>query len=324
MSEIKRTVVMLTNPLGGYNLLHGEAVTALAKEAGISVFEGCDPDQIAVALHTIAAAKPDLLIVNGGDGTVRAVAQAMRQEKIFEKEPMLALLRGGSTNMIQNDVGWKGKPAQAMRRLIARLEQGLEGTHVLSRAPLSVRRADEEGEEYGFFWGAGALPRVTAKTQEGYAQGATRGLLGELFTLLGVMKSLVLGGTSRDPRLAPTEIGWRRADASTAAQASPRLFVFITTLDRLILGLAPGSSGEGLKLVSLRHPHTCRDLLSYLLARGQPVAREGANFEFESGAELALKLTGDWVLDGEFFKGSSDSALLHLKTGKPFRFLCLK
>ena len=324
MSGIKKTVFMLTNPLGGYNLRHGEAVTALAKEAGITVFEGSNHDEIGVALHTIAAAEPDLLIVSGGDGTVSAVIQAMRREQMFAKEPKLALLRGGSTNMIQNDVGLKGKPLRAMRQLIDCLGRDLAGTQTLSRAPLCVRSADGELAERGFFWGAGAIPRVTATTQAGYAEGANRGVLGESLALLGVMKSLLLGGTSHDPRLAPEQIGWQRADAPLVDQVSPQLFVFVTTLDRLIFGLTPSGPSESLKLVALKHPHSCGDLLSYLMARGKPKARKDSNFEFESGKELAVRVTGDWVLDGEFFKGDPDNALLHLKTEEPFQFLRLK
>ena len=326
MPETKKTVVMLTNPLGGYNLRHGEAVTALAKEAGIRVFEARDLEEISRALHTIAAAEPDLLIVSGGDGTVSAVVQAMRRERMFAKEPMLALLRGGSTNMIQNDVGLKGKPLGAMRRLIEELEQDLAGTDVVSRAPLCVRNGDGKLEERGFFWAAGALPRVTATTQAGYAEGANRGVIGESFALLGVMKSLLLGGASRDPRLAPSEISWQREDAAATDSAGKRLFVFVTTLDRLILRLVPGGSGDGLKLVSLKHPHKGGDLLSYLLARGRPDVnrRSSSSFEFEEGSELALKFTGDWVLDGEFFKGNPDSTLLHLRNEEPFQFLRFK
>ena len=315
---------MLTNPLGGYNLRHGEEVTVLAKEGGIAVFEGRDPEGIAAALHTIAATEPDLLIVNGGDGTVCAVAQAMRREQIFKKEPVLVLLRGGSTNMIQNDVGLKGKPERAISRFIDRLEHDLEGSYVISRAPLSVRCAECDLKEYGFFWGSGALPRVTATTQAEYAKGATRGLVGEIFTVLGVLLSLLRGGSSRDPRLAPTEISWQRGDASGADSNPKKLFVFVTTLNRLILGLTPGSTGDGLKLVSLKHPHTFRDLFSYLLVHGQPVARESSNFEFEESEELTLQIEGDWVLDGEFYKGKSQTTVLHLKTEKPFQFLRLK
>ena len=313
---------MLTNPLGGYNLRHGEAVTALAKEAGVAVFEGRNPEEIAAALHTMAEAEPDVLVVNGGDGTVCAVVHAMRQERIFSKEPVLALLRGGSTNMIQNDVGLKGKPLRAIGRLMARIEDDLAGTHVVCRVPLCVRSESGDVKEHGFFWGAGALPRVVATAQAGYAEGGTRGPIGEACALLGVLKSLLLGGTSSDPRLAPEKIGWQVADAPVAEQVSAKLFAFVTTLDRLILGLDPGGSENSLRLVALKHPYSFGDLLSYLRARGRPAAIRSANFEFDSGKEITVRITGDWVLDGELFKGNPGSTLLRLKTKPPLRFLC--
>ena len=323
MSDIQRPVAMLTNPLGGYNLRHGDGVTKLARQAGIIVSEGREPDGIAAALHTLAAKEPEFLVVNGGDGTVRAVARAMRRERIFEKEPILALLRGGSTNMIQNDVGLRGKPPQALKRLIKSIRCGVREECIRHRAPLRVRSEHGDVEEYGFFWGAGALPRVIRSTQAGYAQGGTRGPIGESIALLGVMKSLLLGGPTHDARLEPESIDWRRPgfDFMAARADSRRLFVFVTTLDRLILGLVPGSAGESLKLVSLKHPHARGDLLSYLLARGRPSARYGPNFEFETGEELTLQITGDWALDGELFEGNPETTRLTLKVAPPLRFV---
>jgi diacylglycerol kinase (ATP) len=323
MSNMRPKLAMLTNPLGGYNLRHGGAVTALAEQAGIVVREGRKPSEITAALRELASGEPELLIVNGGDGTVSAVTRALRQERIFEKEPVLALLRGGSTNMIQNDVGLHGKPRQAIQRLLSHIGNGLREENIRHRAPLRVRCEGSDLEEYGFFWGAGALPRVIRSTQAGYVQGSTRGPIGETIALLGVLKSLLLGGPNHDPRLDPEWIDWQRAEHDSGANLAKtkRLFVFVTTLDRLILGLAPGSEGKALKLVSLKYPHARGDLLSYLKVRGRPSARFAPNFEFETGEELVLQITGDWVLDGELFEGNPESTRLHLKLDAPFRFL---
>jgi diacylglycerol kinase (ATP) len=323
MPNIRRKTAMLTNPLGGYNLRHGGAVTALAEQAGVVVREGRKPDEIVAALRELSAGEPELLIVNGGDGTVSAVARALRQERIFAKEPVLALLRGGSTNMIQTDVGLRGKPLRAIQRLLSHLGDGVREDRIRHRAPLRVRCEGSDLEEYGFFWGAGALPRVIRSTQAGYAQGSTRGSIGESIALLGVLKTLVLGGSKHDARLDPKCIDWQRPELDSDADRAPtkRLFVFITTLDRLILGLAPGREGTALKLVSLKYPHARGDLLSYLMGRGRPSARFAPNFEFETGEELALQITGDWVLDGELFEGNPGTTRLRVKVAAPFRFL---
>ena len=225
--------------------------------------------------------------------------------------------------MIQNDVGLRGKPLRAIQRLLSHLGDGVREDRIRHRAPLRVRCEGRDSDQYGFFWGAGALPRVIRRAQAGYAQGNTRGPIGESIALLGVLKSLLLGGSNHDPLLDPEWIDWQRTehDSGTGPAKTKRLLVFVTTLDRLILGLAPGSEGRALKLVSLKYPHARGDLLSYLMGRGRPSTRFAPNFEFDTGEELALQITGDWVLDGELFEGNPESTRLRLKLAAPFRFL---
>lgn len=322
--ETRPKLALLANPLSGYNRRHGDAVAGLAAKAGIAYREGKNRGEMQVALRELADSAPDILIVNGGDGTVRAVATALRKATWFEKEPVLALLRGGSTNMIQNDAGLPGKPLQALERLLTAVRHGVPQQCLRQRSPLRVRHQGDDLDEYGFFWSAGALPRVLRLAQDGYAKGRARGPLGEFTALLGALRPLLFGDPANDSRLYPEAIDWHQGAGgfeATGAMETKRMFVMITTLDRLILGFSPGSQGTALKLVCLKYPYARKDLLSYLLSRGRNPDRVRDAFETEAAEELVLRVASDWVLDGEFFTADPADPLLHMSVAAPLQFL---
>jgi len=320
-------LALLINPLSGYNRRHGGVFAARAERAGIECREGRDPDEIAESLRSLARLRPDLLIVNGGDGTVRQVVDELRRERPFENEPVLALLRGGSTNMIQNDAGLRGRPTRALRRLLGRVRDGIPQDRVRACIPLRIRREGDGLERHGFFWSAGALPRVLDAAQAGYAAGGARGAPGELAALAGVLKPLWRGAPEDDERLRPEPMGWGserpgEGGGETDWDRSERVFLFVTTLRRLVLGFRAGAlEGEPLRWASLRPRYRRRILLRYLLSGGRLPRASTGGLELGGGASLHLWLEGDWALDGETWAGSTAHPELRLEAAAPVRVL---
>jgi diacylglycerol kinase family enzyme len=85
----KPKLALLANPRGGNNRTDGAAVAALARAAGLPYREASEPKAMRSALQELAAGTPDVLVVSGGDGTISAVATALRREPLFESEPIL-------------------------------------------------------------------------------------------------------------------------------------------------------------------------------------------------------------------------------------------
>ena len=71
------------------------------------------PAETAPALRQLAEAGTDLLVVNGGDGTVHSVITEMLNGAWTTALPRIAVLPGGMTNLIAADVGMSGRPAEA-------------------------------------------------------------------------------------------------------------------------------------------------------------------------------------------------------------------
>ncbi|RME98517.1 MAG: diacylglycerol kinase, partial [Alphaproteobacteria bacterium] len=76
-------------------------------------------DEVPKSLEMIARVNPDLLVINGGDGTVIAAFSSLVNDRPFGNDlPPIAVLTGGKTNMIAADLGMKGAPIKELKRLL--------------------------------------------------------------------------------------------------------------------------------------------------------------------------------------------------------------
>ncbi len=57
------------------------------------------------ALSSLAKQNVDLLVLNGGDGTLQHALTEILDQGEFERVPLIAPLRGGRTNMTALDLG---------------------------------------------------------------------------------------------------------------------------------------------------------------------------------------------------------------------------
>lgn len=307
---------LIHNPLGGGNRRSGAQVPDLVRAAGLPVWTITHPDELAAVLPDIARAAPDLLIVNGGDGTVDAVVTALRQTTAFAREPMLALLAGGTTNMIARDVGLTGRPDRALRRVLAALVSGQPGEQI-RRAPLILRR-DSAPDLLGFFVAGGAMPPLLRRVHQRVHQRGFISRGGEAWALLQTVWRLLFGDVRRDPVLQPRQLRWS-VDAR-AEESSPMVLYFLTTLDRLVLGLNPARPAPGVRMMVLRHPYHRLVRSVARLLRRLPFDTVGGDFIFREGQTLRLHFEGELVLDGEPVPLGGGPVAVGIALGAPLVF----
>jgi len=310
-------LVLIHNPRSGRNHRRISPLPAWARAAGIPCWEITDSQELADAWPAIARERPDLLIVNGGDGTVDAVVTALRRAAPLTHEPMLALLPGGTTNMIARDVGLSGPPERAWRQILAALAAGAAGERI-SRPPLTVRTDPGAPEQWGFFLGGGALPGLLGRMQK---KGRARGFIGrgrEIFALVRTTGRLYFGGSRRDPELAPRCLRW--TSGQKPEEEAPVILYFVTTLNQLVLGINPARPDPGLRLLALRHPY--RHIVGSVarLLRGKSFDALGDDFIFREGRSLTLRCEDETVLDGEPVPAGTHPATLKLELGRPVTF----
>ncbi|MBK1670365.1 hypothetical protein CKO28_20280 [Rhodovibrio sodomensis] len=314
-------IAVLSNPASGNNRTRARRdLQALTRSRGIDHLQPARLREVPNALRTLAARNTRVLAIDGGDGTVVAVVTALRRHKPFTREPILAVLSGGSTNMIARDAGCPGAPAAALARLLKHWDTADGQLPIVTRRPLLVRSAGAP-PSYGFFLGGVGIPRVTAAARRGlYARGIA-GPLAWSLALIWSLWRLACGGLKTTPLLRPADV--RIACNDSPGATAPRIAVIVTSLDRLLLGLRPVSPGEGVgvAVINAHVPGLWRRAPSALW-RPWPsfTAIEAKPFAACRCRSVALSATEDWVLDGEPLDSPAD-ATLTVQSDSSLRFV---
>ncbi len=87
------------------------------------------------ALALIARSEPDVIVINGGDGTVQAVLTSLVHDQplLSHKSLPLAILSNGKKSSISGDYTMAGKPMQTLERICNLVNQGKLEKHVINR-----------------------------------------------------------------------------------------------------------------------------------------------------------------------------------------------
>ena len=96
---------LISNPKSQGNRRGLSAIERAAEEAGIEHRILSDMADLRPALEDLAAKGVELLVVNGGDGTLQAALTAVLEDRPFDRRPLLAVLPRGMTNMSAADIG---------------------------------------------------------------------------------------------------------------------------------------------------------------------------------------------------------------------------
>jgi hypothetical protein len=259
-------------------------------------------------LEHFAAERIDLLIVDGGDGTVRDVLSAA-PAAFGGRLPRLAILPAGKTNALALDLGvpldWTVTDV---------IEAAMRGSFV-RRAPIEVYRdGAAHADVRGFLFGAGAFVRATKVAQRTHRFGAFNGLAVGLSLTLGIAQTFL--GSARNA----WRVGERMRVRPEGEPAVDRSFyiLFASTLERLPLHLRPfGHKRAGLKLLAIdAPPKRMAVAVPALLAGSEGRWLERAGYHRIDPHAFDLSLDGGFILDGELYKGGD----LSIRTGAPIEF----
>ena len=281
------------------------------------------PQQVAEALGDFARAGVDLVAINGGDGTIQAALTSLYSQRLFERMPLLALLPGGTTNMTAYDIsGGRRKLLPSIRKLLRGAETGGDWT-VVERPVLRVRPGADAACLYGFFFGAGAIIRGMEYFQARVHSKGLKNELGPGLTMLRFIYGILRG----DPGFAgsqPIAVG---LDGEAPAASDDTLLLFVSTLERFVLGMRPywGREDEPLHLTRiLERPQRLLRALP-AIARGRPnrhVTETAGYFSHNTNA-VRLLMDGMFSLDGELHEARGEWGGVELNCAGRARFVRL-
>jgi hypothetical protein len=251
---------------------------------------------LSAALARFAANDIDLLVIDGGDGTIRDTLSAAKA--FFPNGlPRVALVPSGKTNALALDVGIPSD--WTVHNAIAAAGSG----RIERRSPIEITRAGEDTPSLsGFLFGAGAFVKATALAQQTHRLGAFKGLAVGM-SLIGAIGQTLFAGRN-NPWRQGVPVGIELEDSRTTKQDFYLLLA--STLKRLPLGIRPfGPVRDGLKVLGVDAPP--RHLLASfpaVLAGSQAAWLERLGYHRGDFTRLSLSLDTGFILDGEQYPGS--------------------
>ncbi len=297
-------VGVLTNPRSGGNKKGlNEVRNILAKWPDVLHREAFTPEDMNEALSDFSRNGVELVVINGGDGTAHAVLTAIGQEEIFAKPPLLSLLCAGTTSMLPRDVGIAGSPAVALPRILEWAKSTDASLTILSRHVLRVQRASQQQPLFGMFFGAGAICQGIKVFHSGVNPMGWRGELMPGLTLLRMLLAILFKDQEKvPPLLTRTSLNGRPQEERA------NLFILISTLDRLFLGMRPywGTEDGLLRYTAVDAEPKCLLRVLPALIRGQKNrhSSESNGYSSYNVHEVQLEMEGDFTLDGELYDAS--------------------
>ncbi len=258
---------------------------------------------IAHALADFASQPIDLLVISGGDGTVRDVL-TMGQAVFQNGWPEIAILPRGKTNALNVDLG---SPRDwTLAQAIAAFDDP-DGRRV-KRRPLAVHGANgSEPPMLGFIIGAGAFALGVEAGQDAHKAGFFNSLAVGVTSAWGVVQALFGNDDNQWRRGAEMEL--RHLDGDAPFARSPygdparRTLMLASTLktmpmDIKLFGKEPGP----IRIVVLDHPRR-RVMASVpaVLAGWHPQWLASAGLHHLVSEGFCLSLDAPFILDGEHF-----------------------
>jgi diacylglycerol kinase family enzyme len=298
---------MLNNPLSGGNRNGLQEIrdAAAAVRPEVLQREVQTPSDVAATLADFARQEVNILVVNGGDGTVQAALTAIFHKKSFETMPVLAVLRSaGTTSMIAGDIGLKGSRERALQRLFSWARNKEANAKVMQRPVLRVQVPSEKEPVYGMFFGAGAIYQASHYCHQKIHARGVRGEKAAGAALARFLMAVLL----KDRKVISAVPITTRVDQNPAEQQK-YLLVLITTLQRLFLGLHPYWGSEPRPLhytaVGASPRHFLRSLPSLMRGRQSRHITPDNGYISHNIDEVQLTLDSGFNLDGELYTPDS-------------------
>lgn len=288
-----------------------------AEMANVYLEEPATHAEISTTLAGFVDKKIDLLVINGGDGTVRDVLTCGRD--VFGDDwPVLAVLPKGKTNALNVDLGAPGD--WTLRGVIAAYHSGKQ----LVRKPLVVTSLGGGGPVYqGFILGAGGFTLGVRAGQDAHKMGAFNSLAVGVTSAWGILQGLLGSDQNVWRRGVALKLllGANKLEVPRSQYGDParRVFMLSSTLEKFPVGLKLfGKFRDGLKLVVLDHPRrrTLAQMPAILFGwLPRSLAEKGVHHARTDHYEMHI---GDeFILDGEAFPAGQ----YHVSTGPELRFL---
>jgi len=137
-------------------------------------------DLLADEARRAAAEAPSLIAIHGGDGTLHRTLSALISAYGERPLPPIAILTGGTMNVVASSLGIRAKPENFLAELVA-------AARAKTPPPTMHRRCLRVGDHYGFIFGNGLLSNFLEEYYARGRYGTSRALWVVLHTLFSLL-----------------------------------------------------------------------------------------------------------------------------------------
>ena len=279
-------------------------------------------EDVARALEDLARQDVNLIVVNGGDGTIHAALTTLFHQRPYQTLPLLALLRGGTTNMTPKDLGLKGSRVQSLERIRSWAQSGGSEGFIVRRPILRLQHPTIRIPLYGLFFGAASISKGIDLFHSRIHGTGLEGNPANAFILVRFLMAIA----ARDLN----ELGAARATITVDGKTLPAeqfILILTYTLERLIFGMQPHWGDEDGMLrftaATASSRHFLRVMAAMCQGRRSRLARPQNGFFSHNAQEVRMALDGRFTLDGELFEVDARQGELVLDAGGQAAFLQL-
>lgn len=258
---------------------------------------GALPDAIA----DLARRQVDLLIVNGGDGTLQHALTEILTRRPFDRLPLIAPLRGGRTNMTALDLGAHRDPVKGLGGVLEAVRAGTIAERLVQRPVLRIESLTRRDVQYGMFFGAGMIHRAIALTHRLFPPGRDQGVFGP-----GVVTGALLLKTAfraKEGVLTPDK-AQIFLDGEMVRHGEFRLLI-ASSLQRLFLNMNPfwGKEPGGVRFTAMAQgaDRVGWAIPGILRGRPRPFATTEAGYTSKNARQADLQFDCGFTVDGEIF-----------------------
>jgi len=251
------------------------------------------------ALTSLARQDVELLVVNGGDGTLQHTLTQMLTSDDFPGIPMVAPLRGGRTNMTALDLGAHRNPVKGLQSLLEDAEAGRIKDRVVDRPLLRVETLRDRRVHYGFFFGAGMIHRAIDLTHNVFPQGRSQGTFGaSIVTAALVLRAIA----KRNDGILTPDKAQILLDGELVNGGEFSLII-ASSLQRLFLKLNPfwGREDAAVRFTAIMSgcQRTALAAPGILRGRPRPFVKPDSGYTSRNVEDAELRLDAGFTVDGE-------------------------
>ncbi len=276
------------------------------------------------ALSELARRDVELLVINGGDGTLQfALTEILANQAFDGRVPMIAPLKGGRTNMSASDLGAHRDPVKGFAELLESVDRGNLAERIVPRQVLRVQHGIEDQDQYGMFFGVGVIHRAIKQHHEIFDKRGNDRIQGALTSSIvtaGLLGRMVIGETGGI--LSPDKV---QVLIDGNPQEPDQYYLLIaSSLERLFSGMRPfwGEGAGGVRYTSIANDahHIGRAIPGILRGKPRDYVREGNGFTSVNGKSIQLRLDCGFTVDGELFE-PQPSRTIRLSADQTIKFV---